>query len=138
LHVPLQQGLGIPVRAEACASSFQLAAQLVETVDLAVEDERASTRLVGTRLIRCAAGIDDREPAKHQRPTGFCGMACRIRAAMIQITIGAGQKRLREASTRFEECGESVHQASPASSRRNANGSPGPASASTASRNAAW
>jgi hypothetical protein len=58
----MDDGFGVARRVEAVAVRFQLAAQLAEVVDLAVEDDPNSLVLVVNRLMP-RGQVDDAEPA---------------------------------------------------------------------------
>ena len=115
LQVALQDDFGVAARAEFRAARFELAAQLAEIIDLAVEDDGAAAGLVGHRLIGAVTGIHDRETAEYQRPARLGRAATGIRPAMEQVAVGAGEQILAKAPARLKEGGKAAHQAVPAS-----------------------
>ena len=64
LFVEVDDDFGVGVRAEDVAARDQVASQLAVVVDLAVEDELDRAVLVGHRLVRGGAEVDDAQPAE--------------------------------------------------------------------------
>jgi hypothetical protein len=109
-----QQHLGVGVALERVPVALELAAQLAEVVDLAVERERQSRRLVPHRLRR-SYGIDDRQaPVAEQHARALASRelaaAVAIGPAMrdrVQHALHVGRRKAVAAA--YDRPGDSAH-----------------------------
>src|SRR5438874_353903 len=103
-----QQHLRVAAGGEPAAARLQLAAQVAEVVDLAVEDERDGAVLASHRLL-AGDEVDDRQTRHPER-----GLAVQIAAGVVGAAVlEALQHRVEDlavAAARADPAGDAAHQ----------------------------